>query len=322
MKAILLLNMGGPRSIHDVRGFLFRLFSDPHIMRIPWFIRYPLAFLLSLGRQKKAKGIYQSIGGGSPLYEETKKMVSLLEDALGDNYRCYIGMSYVAPFIKEAVFQIKKDGVEEVILCPLYPQYSTTTTASVLCEAYKEIKNQAAVVDIKEIRSFPIMDGFIDALAQEVSRCLGEEAHKGPFKVLFSAHGLPEKIIRDGDPYVDECQQTVAAIAAKLKLKKEAYQLCYQSRVGPMKWKRPFLDEEIGSVAEAGKGVIIVPISFVLENSETLYELDIEYKKLALEQGALFWRRVKTPAFNKDFIDGLINQIRVNAIEKKIINHE
>lgn len=313
-KAVLLLNMGGPESLEEVRPFLFNLFNDKHILRLPCLIRFPLAFLLSLWRASKAKIIYKTIGGRSPLNKNTLNLAKKLEITLGSKYQCFVGMSYVNPFIKEAVKKIKEINPEEIILLPLYPQYSMTTNASVLFEAQKEIKKQIGNVSIKEIKEFHVLEGYIQALSMWVSKEISKASREADVQILFSAHGLPQKYVRQGDNYPQFCQKTVQAIVSNLKLETENYKLCYQSRLGPMKWTGPFLNKEISKEAKKGKALIIVPISFVCENSETLYELDIVYRQKALQKGCVYWGRVKAVSENDDFINSLSRLIKVNAL--------
>jgi ferrochelatase len=310
-KVVLLMSMGGPERLEDVQIFLFHLFKDPHILRLPALFRVPLAFFLSLWRAGKAKNIYKKMGGKSPLLQQTQKQARALEAVLGEDYFCVVGMSYAAPFIAEAVKDIERRGIKDILLLPLYPQFSTTTSQSVLDEAQKEIRKRIKGANIEIRSSFPVLDGFIETMGAALQKEYAQARAFGKPITLFSAHGLPEKIVQGGDPYPKECAQTVRALVEKEGLEKTDYILCYQSRVGPFPWIKPFTDEQIDVAAKAGRPIIIVPISFVSEHSETLVELDQDYRKRATEGGAPFFSRIATVQETPRFIEALADLVRL-----------
>ncbi len=310
-KAVLLMSMGGPRNLAEVRPFLFRLFSDPAIMRLPNGLRQLVAFLIAALRASKAKEIYKKMGGFSPLVPNTRAQAEALEKEAqkhGD-YRCFIGMSYSEPFIRQAIQEIKKDKPDEIILLPLYPQYSTTTSASVLREAEREIKKQKLVAVVKTIKSFPYEEGFVASMAEKLRSLYEEAKNFGPPQALFSAHGLPEKIVLAGDPYPQECEKTAAALVKKTGIEGLDWTLCYQSRVGPLKWIGPETRAEVCAMAKQKRPVILVPIAFVSEHAETLVELEMDYRELAEKEGCPFFAVVPTVSTNPAFIKGLADLV-------------
>jgi len=307
--AVLLFNLGGPDSLKNVRSFLFNLFNDPAILHVkqPW--RIVLAYGLAFLRNKKAQRIYKHMGGKSPLLENTWHQARALEKELSTlgEVRCFVGMRYWRPFIQEAWEEIKKFGPDMVVQLPLYPQFSTVTTGSGLTKS-EQCKYPGPA--IKTIRCFPANEGFIGVLAKNVRKAVNAAKKKGSVCVLFTAHGLPEAIVKSDDPYPQHCEQTIRAIKAALNLPELESVLCYQSRVGPAKWLKPSTKEEIIRAARQKKSLVIVPISFVSENAETLVELDIEYRALAEKMGALFYVRTPTAGAEGLFIEGLANMVK------------
>jgi len=307
--AVLLFNLGGPENLRAVRPFLFRLFNDPSIFLLPQPFRCVLAYLLAHYRSRKAQKIYKKAGGFSPLLKNTEEQARALEKelkSLGD-VRCFVGMRYAAPFIKESWEKIKKFDPDIVVQLPLYPQYSTTTTGSSLKESKRQ---QHTAIPVKTIESYPDLRGFIETQARAIRTAYSDASSFGNPVVLFSAHGLPEKIVRRGDPYPKQCEKTVRALIDALGKPHVDTVLCYQSRVGPMKWIGPETKSEIINAGQTKRPIIVVPISFVSEQTETLVEIDQEYRTLANKTGVPCF--IRTPACGTAdvFIKGLADLVR------------
>ena len=317
-KAIVLFNLGGPNKLENVEPFLFNLFYDPAILNLPKFIRYPLAKLISKRRAPIAKKIYKEIGGSSPILKLTNDQAVELENSLNSNqkdiiYRTFVAMRCWNPRTSQIVKEVRKFNPVEVILLPLYPQYSATTSGSSINE-WKEIcKIENFNVKTSTFCCYPTDNSFIDAHINEIEK---KANNINNFKLIFSAHGLPEKNIKNGDPYQWQVEQTVDKIVKKMNIEELNYILSYQSRVGPLKWIGPSTDSVIIDNSKLGKDLVIVPIAFVSEHSETLVELDIEYKKLADENGCKNYVRVPALGINENFIKAMNNLI-LNIEENK-----
>lgn len=308
--AIILFNLGGPDSQQAVQPFLFNLFNDPAIIRLPNPFRWLIAKLISTRRAPVARGIYENMGGRSPILPQTEAQARALENALGEGYRTFIAMRYWHPFSDEAANAVKDWGADRVILLPLYPQFSTTTTAS----SFKDWKRAAANVGLNlpttEIVNYETDPGFVAAQTELLRERLPEAESKGPVRILFSAHGLPKKIVDAGDPYQRQVEASVAAILKLLGRPDLETQICYQSRVGPLEWIGPATDAEITRAAQDRRAIVVVPVAFVSEHSETLVELDIEYAELAQHNGAAAYIRVPTVGVQPAFIEGLANLVK------------
>ena len=308
--AIILFNLGGPDSLDAVQPFLRNLFGDPAILRLPTLIRSPLARFLSSRRTAKAREIYAKIGGSSPILGQTEAQARALEEALGKDddqgheWRGYVCMRYWHPMTEAVVRSVKRFAPDRIVLLPLYPQFSTTTTAS----SFKEWNDTATFkVPTKTIDSYPTEPGFIAASVELVKQGLADVG-AGARRVLFSAHGLPERVIKAGDPYQTQVEQTAKAIADGLG--EIDWSICYQSRVGPLKWIGPSTEEEIRRAGSDETSVVLYPLSFVSEHSETLVELDIDYRHLAKEAGVPVYVRVPTVGTHPLFIEGLARLVR------------
>jgi ferrochelatase len=306
--AVILFNLGGPDKLDAVRPFLFNLFNDPAIIRLPQPLRYFIARMISGKREKTAQEIYAKIGGGSPILANTKIQAQALEEKLGA--KCFIAMRYWHPFVEETIKEVQNFAPEQIILLPLYPQFSTTTTGSSLKSWEKAALQAKLKVPTKTICCYPDQIGFISALAEKALVSYAEAKKFGKPRILFSAHGLPEKIVAAGDPYPQHCQKTVEALRSELKIDGLDSVLCYQSRVGPLKWIGPSTDEEIKRAGRDGVPVVIVPIAFVSEHSETLVEIDMEYRHLAQISDVPFFAYSGTVTDNPVFIDGLADLAR------------
>ncbi len=312
--AVVLFNLGGPDSPEAVQPFLYNLFSDPAIISAPQPIRWCLATLISARRAPVAREIYERIGGRSPLLEFTREQAAALEMALADLgvVGVFIAMRYWHPMTEEIVLEVKNAGADTVVLLPLYPQFSTTTTASSLAAWRRVAEKEGLGVETREICCYPTEPGFIAAHAERIRPALAAAGEKGRPRLLFSAHGLPRKLIDRGDPYVWQVEQTVSAVVAALSadFPELDWRLCYQSRVGPVAWVGPSTDEELARAGADGVPVVVTPIAFVSEHSETLVELDIEYRRLAKEKGVPAYHRVPALGSDERFIAALATLVR------------
>ena len=309
--AVVLFNLGGPDKLDNVEPFLFNLFNDPAILNLPSFIRYPLAKLISKRRTPIAKAIYKEMGGSSPIVKLTQDQATSLEQSLnknekGFNYRVFIAMRCWHPRASETVKLVKDFNPSEIILLPLYPQYSAATSGSSILE-WKEIaKKNNLNTNTSTICCYPQDINFVKAHAELITKKIDGLKN---FKLIFSAHGLPEKNIKNGDPYQWQVEQGVKRIVEEINDESIDYILSYQSRVGPLKWIGPSTEEIIVENSKKGKHLVIVPIAFVSEHSETLVELDIEYEKLAKQNGCKNYTRIEALGVNKYFIESLSNLI-------------
>jgi ferrochelatase len=305
-RAVVLMNLGGPDSPAAVRPFLYNLFSDPAIIGLPTVLRRPLAWLIAARRHRVAAEIYAHLGGASPLLPNTEAQARSLEAELGADYRCFIAMRYWHPMTRAAVAAVKEWQPDEIVLLPLYPQFSTTTTGSSLKAWRDEAQSQGLDCPTRAVSDYPTEPGFIAALAGLIDKGLAEGAAQGkPVRLLMSAHGLPLKIVRQGDPYPQQVESTAAAVIAALAQPLSDWRVCYQSRVGPMAWLGPSVEEELRAAGRDGVAVVIAPISFVSEHSETLVELDRDYRRLAESCGVAVYVRVPTVGTDPRFIAGL-----------------
>ena len=309
--AIVLFNLGGPDDLKSVNKFLFNLFYDRAIIDLPNPLRFIVAKLISTLRNKKAQGIYAQMGGKSPILEETQKQVDAiarnLSKLLDYEFEIFISMRYWKPFSDQVIPKILDYAPEQIILIPLYPQFSTTTTASSIADFSKKIKLYNYKGQIKNLGCYFLNDSFIKAHTKLIKEEFAKTKN-GNYVILFSAHGLPLSIIKKGDPYQWQITQTVEKIVNELKIDQNNYQITYQSRVGPVKWLEPNTEHVITNLAKEGKDIIIVPISFVSEHSETLVELDIEYKQIA-DLYRINYYRVPALSTHEDFISCISNNI-------------
>ena len=309
--AIILMNLGGPDRLQAIRPFLYGLFSDKRIIDLPAPLRQLVAWIISTSRAPKVAPLYAEMGGGSPILPNTMAQAAALENALGEGAKVFIAMRYWHPFSDETARAVKEYAPDEIVLLPLYPQFSTTTTASSLAVWRKAAKKAGLAAPTRTICCYPAQAGFIAAMA-ELIRPLYDAAPIKP-RILFSAHGLPEKIIRkQGDPYVKQIEMTAAAIVAKLAIPGLDWKVTYQSRVGPVEWVKPYTDREIIAAGAEGKALLVAPIAFVSEHIETLVELDIENRRLALDSGCSGYGRAPTVSVHPAFIQGLADLVRAS----------
>jgi ferrochelatase len=308
--AVVLMNLGGPDSPAAVRPFLYNLFSDPAIIGLSVPLRLPLAWLIAMRRSAVAGEIYAHLGGASPLLANTEAQAQALEAVLGADYRCFIAMRYWHPLTAAAVAAVKAWQPDDIVLLPLYPQFSTTTTGSSLTAWRQEAAREGLDCPTRIVSNYPIEPGFIAALAGAIDVVLAAGSRDMPVRLLLSAHGLPLKIVRRGDPYPQQVEATAAAVVAALAHPLADWQVCYQSRVGPLAWLGPSVDDEVRRAGRDGVGLVIAPISFVSEHSETLVELDRDYRRLAEASGVPGYWRALAVGTNPRFIAGLARLVR------------
>jgi ferrochelatase len=309
--AVVLFNLGGPDRPEAIRPFLRNLFSDPAILRVPALLRKPLAAAIAGRRAVAAREIYAKLGGSSPLLANTIAQGKVLEHALGDlgEVRAFPCMRYWHPRAEQVAAEVKSFAPERLVLLPLYPQYSTTTTASSLADWYEAARRAGLSVPLSAICCYPTQPGFIAALAQGISRSLDKAGSADP-RLLLTAHGLPERIVAAGDPYPRHVEETAMAVIDMLNTPGLDWRVCYQSRVGPLRWIGPATDEEVRRAGSEGRAIVIAPIAFVSEHSETLVELDMEYGELARHSGVPSYIRVPTVSTAPAFIAGLAHLVR------------
>lgn len=313
--AVVLFNLGGPDSLDAVKPFLRNLFSDPAIIAAPAPVRWFLARLISIRRAPHARTIYAKIGGSSPIRMETEKQARALETSLMDlgTVKAFPCMRYWYPFSDQVAKAVAEFAPDQVVLLPLYPQYSTATSGSSIADWRRAASAAGLQAPERTICCYAEEAGFIAAQVTLIAPMLRAALDKGPARLLLSAHGLPKKIIARGDPYQWQVEQTCAAVAAGLVQAGFAgldWRVCYQSRVGPLEWIGPATEDEIIRAGEDGVGVVLAPVAFVSEHSETLVELDIDYRQAAQKAGVGHYGRVATVGIQAEFIDGLGAMVR------------
>ena len=312
-KGVLLFNLGGPESLQDVRPFLYNLFSDPEIIRIKnGVLRKMLAWLIASMRQGKSRDLYRQIGGGSPLRKITEAQAAALSNELrvrSEDAGVYVGMRCWKPTIDEAVDQILKDGITRLVLLPLFPQYSVTTTGSCLkyFQALDKKLGLSAKMEISTVESWFDEPLYIEAMADLIREGLrgfsGGEHEK--VHLLYSAHSIPASYAEEGDPYLEQTKRSVAMVHALLG-NLHPFTLAFQSKVGPVKWLGPSTRDVLAQLGREGnRRVLVVPISFVSDHIETLQEIDIQYKELAAQSGIQEFHRAASLNLHPKFIAAL-----------------
>jgi ferrochelatase len=312
--AVILFNLGGPDSPRAVKPFLKNLFADPAIVRAPFFIRPFLANYIVKRRAKPATENYNLIGGKSPLLDLTKAQASAIENMLtqqGIEAKTFIAMRYWHPFTHETVADVKAYKPDRIFLLPLYPQFSSTTTGSSLTAWREAAADAGLVADVTTLCCWYNNFGFLQATAKIVKKSLIEarSAQQKPVRLLFSAHGLPEAIVKKGDPYQFQIEQSVTGVLAALGEDNLDYQICYQSRATPQEWLKPSIDTALVQAAKDDCAVLIIPIAFVSDHSETLVELDIEYREMAKKLGIDGYFRAPTQNTEVNFISGIVDMV-------------
>ncbi len=320
--AVVLFNLGGPDSREAIKPFLMNFFMDKNIIRAPWPVRFFVARAISRSRSKKeAAASYGELGNRSPLLENSRAQAQALEKTLNKkgiaDFKTFVCMRYWHPMADEVARAVRDWRADEVVLLPLYPQFSTTTTRSSLGAWAKALKALDFQPPAATVCCYPFNGGFIKASAENIAavyRQVRVQGHDSP-RLLFSAHGLPESVIADGDPYQWQCEEGAKKIVAELGIENLDWTICYQSRVGPKKWIGPSTEEELRRAARDKKAVIIYPHAFTQEHVETLVEIEIEYRHLAQEIGVPGFYRVPTVSTHELFIEGLSNLVRA-SLEK------
>lgn len=313
---VLLLNLGGPDKLEDVRPFLFNLFADPEIIRLPapW-MQKPLAWLISSLRAKKSQDNYKEIGGGSPLRQITEAQGNALAEKLqewGNDVKIYVGMRYWHPFTEEAIADIKKDNLDKLVVLPLYPQFSISTSGSsfrVLEQMWRRDSDLRSL-NYTLVSSWYDHPQYIAAMVDLIRQELSQFENPDSAHIFFSAHGVPQSYVEEaGDPYQKQIEECTRLIIEALNVPND-HTLAYQSRVGPVEWLQPYTEDSLNDLGEKGvKNLLVIPISFVSEHIETLQEIDIEYREIAEKAGITNFRRV--PALNTHpiFIESLANLV-------------
>lgn len=333
---VLFLNLGGPTTGDDVEEFLYNLFKDPDIIRLPGPLsplQNLIASFIAKRRAPKSRAAYESIGGGSPILEYTNAQADLLSKSLKERHdlavKTYVGMRYWKPFTEDALESIRKDKLKALVIVPLYPQFSISTSGSSLRVLQEEFsKDTTSFGDMIHtvVPSWCNRPGYITAMSNliqteldsftesEIAQASKDVPDLTPLHILFSAHGVPKSYIEAGDPYQQQMEKCVEAITAKLyetnSPENLTIHLSYQSRVGPIEWLRPYTDDVLPELGESGvDNLVVVPISFVSEHIETLEEIDIEYRELAEEFGVANWRRCPAPNTDPTFIADMADMV-------------
>ena len=308
--AVVIFNLGGPDSPTAVRPFLFNPFNDPYIITLPNPFRWLIATLISTLRAKKSRGIYERVGGKSVLLPETQQQADALQKILDDqpgDSRVFIFMRYWHPMAHEVIADIKSYEPNRIIVVPLYPQFSTTTTQTSIVALKTEAKRQGVDIPMDVLCCYPTAAGFIEPVTNKLRDAYEAAKNYGKPRILFSAHGLPEKIVAAGDPYQWQVEQSTNAVVQKLDIEDLDYAICYQSRVGPVKWLQPSIEEEIRRAGRDSVPLIVTPIAFVSEHVETLVELDEDMKIIADEAGVPHYTRAGAVRVDEKYIAALAN---------------
>lgn len=316
--AVVLFNVGGPDNLAAVRPFLYNLFSDAAIITLPAGIRHLLAGLLAWRRAPVARDIYKLIGGKSPIAAGTRAQAAALEKKLNTDaaekagkteFRCFTTMRYWHPRARQTVREVREFAPDDIVLLPLFPQYSTTTVGTALDEWSRAARASGLDLPTHSCCCYPLEEGVIEAHTAAIKKAIDEKMGGRPFRLLLSAHSLPQKTVDAGDPYVWQIDQTIDRLMKRLREETGRgnidYRVCYQSRVGPLKWLEPDTQSEIRRAGGEGLALIVVPIAFVSEHLETLVELDIEYAKLATEAGVPLYYRMPALGTDERFIEAL-----------------
>ncbi len=320
--AVVLFNLGGPDSLAAVQPFLRNLFADPAIIALPQPLRWCLARWIAARRAKTARDIYRKIGGGSPLRRLTEDQAAALQVRLGDlgTVSVFVAMRYWHPFVEDVARDVAAWQPDRVVLLPLYPQFSTTTTGSALAAWRSAAKSVGIDVPIAAVGCYAEDPSFVAAHVAMIDAAAATLRPGVPWRLLLSAHGLPKRIVERGDPYRWQVERTAAAIVDRLAHDDVDWRVCYQSRVGPLEWIGPSTDAEIERAGRDGRAVVIAPIAFVSEHSETLVELDIEYRALAERAGVVRYVRVPAIGTHSRFVDALERQVRIALETAGVVN--
>ncbi|MEA5583254.1 ferrochelatase [Nodularia harveyana UHCC-0300] len=319
---VLLLNLGGPDKLEDVGPFLYNLFSDPEIIRLPFrWLQKPLAWFIASRRTTTSQANYKQIGGGSPLRRITEAQGEALKEhlgGLGKEVNIYVGMRYWHPYTEEAIAQIAADQIEHLVILPLYPQFSISTSGSsfrLLDKLWRE-QPELQPTNYTVIPSWYKQPSYLQVMAELIAQELDQLPNPDAAHIFFSAHGVPKSYVEEaGDPYEQEIEECTALIMQTLN-RPNLYTLAYQSRVGPVEWLQPYTEDALQELGAKGvNDLVVVPISFVSEHIETLQEIDIEYREIAEESGIHNFRRAAAPNTHPIFIQALADLV-IDALEK------
>lgn len=312
--AVVMMNLGGPDSLEAVEPFLYNIFSDPDVLQLPLGFLYQKALARKISRSRAAESAecYRKIGGRSPILELTREQGALLEKALGPGFRTYVAMRAWKPFTEEAVEALLADGAKEVVALPLYPQRSRTTTLSSLRELKRLLAKKAPGLPLREICCYPTESGLVGGWVERICGALGAlpEGRRARAHVLFSAHGLPKSVVEGGDPYLSQVQATVAAVMQRLG-SGQPHSLAFQSKATRAKWLEPSTQDALAALARSGvEDVAVVPIAFLTDHIETLYELDLLIRDHARAVGIPHYHRVAALNGSSALIEGLARLVR------------
>ncbi len=325
---VVFLQMGGPKNKREIKEFLENLFSDPEIIQLPTVMRPFQKIIAKIITKSRIKGtieMYEQIGGKSPILEITNSFAKQVKEQLiskGYNAETFVIMRYTKPRAKETIKEIQNSDCDEIILFTLYPHYSNATTGSSIKDFYKHKNGKINSVEIKEIKEWGLESTYIDWWIKNINEVL-QEIPSEEIKqthILFSAHSLPKKYVEQGDPYLEQLNQSYQIIINEIKKKYPQIKttLTFQSKVGPVEWLQPYTEEKIREIGQKKtKHLIIVPFGFVSDHLETVYEIDIYYRKIAEQSKIPFFYRIKTPNDDPEFASGI-----ANIIEKKVMANE
>jgi len=308
--AVMLLQMGGPDSLDAVEPFLLNLFSDREIIRLgPKFLQPALARWIARRRAPKVEAQYQRIGGKSPIRELTEAQAAALQERLGSGFRCFTAMRYWRPSTIEALAAVKREGISRIVALPLYPHYSMATTGSSVNELKRVLDQSGAGFSVSFQENFHDHPLYISALAGTIAEGLAGFPAGEAVEILFSAHSLPVSFIERGDPYLSQVQETVRLVMGFFH--GTGRHLAFQSKAGPVKWLEPSTEAAITRLAREGcRNLLVVPVSFVCDHIETLYEIDVTYAALAKQAGIVTFRRAPSLNTSSMFIDCLADLVR------------
>lgn len=305
-EAVILLNMGGPNNLEEVELFLKNMFNDKNILTMKSdLLRKFVGGMITFSRTESSQEIYRELGGKSPIVGHTKNLVAKLQKRLGENVIVDFVMRYTPPFAGEVIEKLNREDIDKIYLIPMYPQYSTTTTKSSLEdfeEHYHDSEGSALLVEIKHYFE---NESYNRSIIENIRNKMGD-AEYIDFDIIFSAHGLPQKIVDAGDVYEKHVNRHVDILKSMLKeegMNFHETHLAYQSKVGPMEWLKPSLEDKLKTIRN--RGVIIFPIAFTIDNSETDFELEIEYREIAEELGFKEYRVCRCPNDSDSFVDAL-----------------
>lgn len=305
-EAVILLNMGGPNNLDEVEMFLKNMFADKNILTMKSdMMRKIIGGLIVFNRTESSQEIYRQLGGKSPIVGHTQSLVKKLQERLGNDVYVDFVMRYTPPFASESIKRLNEKKVEKIYLIPLYPQYSTTTTKSSLEDFEECYHNDGEDAILVEIKHFFQNESYNKAILERIQEKIQPDEYKD-FDIIFSAHGLPKKIVEAGDVYEQHVEKHVEILKTMLKENSMNFHdvhLAYQSKVGPLEWLTPSLDDKLKTVRN--RGVVIFPLAFTIDNSETDFELEVEYREIAEEFGFKDYRVCRCPNDSDIFVDAL-----------------